>query len=130
MTGEETIPYSKEFMEKYGKNLEKLGLKLPNRGARTKGNKFKKVMQSKSKENPCSVCGETKWNNFPDGRKYCLKCGGLDTDKKPLVDTPKKQKTEEITDFEFVVTLPEKKPKKQKIEEITDFELIVPQKKI
>ncbi len=115
------IYISHEEAERIKKSFEERGFKIPDKQKHQKG---KKVIQRKHEhvnDNPCTVCGKTNWNHLVDGRKYCLVCGGIDTDKKPIVGTPEKQKREEITDFELVVTLPEKKPKKQKSEEITDF---------
>lgn len=45
--------------------------------------KLSKRKQSRGKEStgdtgyPCPKCGISKWDEFPDGRKYCLECGAV-----------------------------------------------------
>ena len=84
------IYVSHERTDQIKKTFEARGFKISDK---KKHQKSKKVIQSgKSRhtiENPCSVCGETNWMLLPDCRKYCLKCGGVDTDKKPTQEPPK-----------------------------------------
>jgi hypothetical protein len=65
---------SVEEMERYRtESQEKLKIK---RSHGSQWNKTKKDVDVS--RNPCSKCGTLHWNLFPDGRRYCIKCGHVE----------------------------------------------------
>lgn len=76
LTGEQlqAREISIEEMERYRtESQEKLKIK---RSQGSQWNKTKKV--GEVSRNPCSKCGTLHWDLFPDGRRYCLKCGHVE----------------------------------------------------
>jgi len=61
---EEMLKYRKESKEK-----------IQNKEKRGKGKKSSEIVGDSG--NPCPKCGIINWDQFPDGRLYCLKCGAV-----------------------------------------------------
>jgi hypothetical protein len=47
------------------------------KGDKRKSSEGKVKATTVDTDNPCPMCGLLKWDEFPDGRKYCLECGAV-----------------------------------------------------
>lgn len=66
ITLEEMMQYRKDSQSKL-QNRDKSGRRKQTKGKDSEG----------SSNEPCPKCGKSNWDEFPDGRKYCLECGAV-----------------------------------------------------
>lgn len=71
----EPLPNREISLDEMLQYREESKVKLKNRDKISKGKRSSGI--AGDLDNPCPKCGISKWDQFPDGRLYCLKCGAV-----------------------------------------------------